>query len=138
MNIKIISTIIKSLEKDYDSSKDQNEKDDIHEALVCMNNYQNIYNKDIIKKSCKHDNIVPYSETSDMAKCADCDEIMEPWYCKPSPDKLCHYYSNVNGKDCYVELINGDRHDLKNHRLVDRDYENEDVCLFCENPEERK
>lgn len=138
MNLKIISTVIKSLEKDYGLAKEQIEKDDIHEALIYMKNAQDVYNKDLIKKSCKHLNIIRYSETSDMAKCAECEELMQPWYCKSSPDKLCHYYTNVNGKDCYIELINGDIHYLKNHRLVDRDHENEDVCLFCGNPEERK
>lgn len=80
------------------------------------------------KKSCKHE--IKENKYED-GSCCHCGESFG-WYCKDSPDHVCHYYSS-NGQ---IELINGefvatpDDHNDK--------YETDDSCIFCGNPEERK
>jgi len=57
------------------------------------------------------------------------------WYCIKSPDHTCHYRS-TNGK---IELIDGTMIDRpKSKYSPDPEYENEDSCIFCGLPEERK
>ena len=68
---------------------------------------------------------------SEGAYCSICERNFG-WRCKVSPDQCCHYYT-IDGK---VKLINGtlvqppENHDFEN--------ENDDSCIFCEMPEERK
>jgi len=59
------------------------------------------------------------------------------WYCPDSIDHHCHYYTERDDKGYYVELVNGD----KLYKLPedhDPDYETDDDCIFCHDPEERK
>lgn len=59
------------------------------------------------------------------------------WYCTESPDHSCHYFSEVdeNGNPI-VELHDGTIHRLPSDHNAE--YETNDQCLFCGNPEERK
>lgn len=58
------------------------------------------------------------------------------WYCPDSPDHTCHYYSQRDETGCFVKLIDGTRHYLPyDHRWQ---FESDDCCLFCGEPEERK
>lgn len=54
------------------------------------------------------------------------------WRCKESPDGVCHYYSN-DGK---VKMIDGTLVNVPEGH--DATYENDDECIFCGLPEERK
>lgn len=68
-------------------------------------------------------------------------EVVKPkkpdaWECKCSPDGYCHYFT-CDAAGQMIELYDG--------RLVpvpdpehDRNYETEDDCLFCHQPDERK
>lgn len=65
------------------------------------------------------------------AFCIICDSWFG-WFCDESPDHSCHYFSE-NGK---VKLNDGTLVDIPEDHDVD--YENEDECIFCGQPEERK
>jgi hypothetical protein len=56
-------------------------------------------------------------------------------YCDVSPDHACHYFT----EDGMIKLNNGQIIDSKtldpDH---DPDWETDDTCLFCSNPQERK
>jgi hypothetical protein len=56
------------------------------------------------------------------------------WRCPESPDGVCHYYTEEDGK---IHLIDGRKVDVpdKDH---DPQYETDDSCLFCREPSERK
>jgi len=54
------------------------------------------------------------------------------WYCEPSPDKRCHYYS----RDGKISLRNGNTVDIPTDH--DPEYETDDCCIFCGDPDERK
>lgn len=55
------------------------------------------------------------------------------WRCTESPDGVCHYFTNDNGR---VKLIDGTEVELA--EPPDPDYESNDSCLFCASPQERK
>lgn len=57
------------------------------------------------------------------------------WYCPESPDHICHYYSDLDEDERYVDSINGERIVLEDY---DGKYETSDQCIFCGQPEERK
>ena len=54
------------------------------------------------------------------------------WRCKSSPDSVCHY-SSENGK---VRMVDGSLVDVPKGHYPER--ENDDECIFCGEPEERK
>jgi len=68
---------------------------------------------------------------SEGAHCLICGTLWG-WRCKHSPDSVCHYSSH-EGK---VKMIDGTRVDVPNGH--NPEYENEDECIFCGMPEERK
>jgi len=55
------------------------------------------------------------------------------WWCPDSPDHTCHYFS----MDGMVELLDGTTIE-RPKGAIDPQYETEDQCLFCGQPEERK
>ena len=57
------------------------------------------------------------------------------WYCPDSPDHQCYYYTEAdeNG-DRYITTIN----DEKVIVVSNPDWETDDCCIFCGDPEERK
>jgi len=68
-----------------------------------------------------------------------CEEKFELWYCEKSPDHRCYYYTD--GKDeqgYYVLDINNNKIYIEGHTDKDEEYESDDCCLFCGQPEERK
>ncbi len=57
------------------------------------------------------------------------------WWCKVSPDHVCHYYtSTYEGKSC-VLLIDDTYYGFTPEK--DPEYQTEDECLFCGQPKER-
>ena len=72
------------------------------------------------------------------AKCGICGAYMCGWYCQKSPDHICHYSTEVdeNGKR-FTVLENGERCYMP-VAYDNQDYENDDDCLFCHLPDERK
>lgn len=82
---------------------------------------------DRLRDTCPH-MIVSRHES---AYCAVCGEGFG-WSCPNSPDKCCHYYT-VKG---FVELINGEK--VKPADDHDSNFETDDSCIFCGDPEERK
>lgn len=66
------------------------------------------------------------------------------WDCTPSPDGKCHYFSTEVAGKFFVNLNNGNKHclndnpNLTEYTMMDHKNENEDWCIFCGNPEERK
>ena len=74
----------------------------------------------------------PHSIVKDEGHCAICEKCYGHW-CPSSPDSVCHYYTNEHNK---VELINGQQVDCPDSHDVE--YETDDSCIFCHQPEERK
>jgi len=62
--------------------------------------------------------------------------IGDKWSCKKSPDHVCHYFSDNDGNVNYVVLADGRLFEL--HQHYENKFENEDSCIFCKQPEERK
>lgn len=69
------------------------------------------YNKE--SKNCKHENL-EVSKWTDNAHCNDCGFEPSGWYCVESPTLECRYYDEETG------------------------YYDEDCCIYCGQPEERK
>lgn len=71
------------------------------------------------------------------ATCEDCDTHFG-WWCPVSPDHTCYYHTEEIGKERGVTLHNGQNHIFQEYDLADVEYETEDNCLFCHDPDERK
>ena len=69
------------------------------------------YNKE--STNCNHENLI-VSKWCAHAHCDDCGFVTEGWYCKDSPTLECRYYDEETG------------------------YYDEDCCIYCGQPEERK
>jgi hypothetical protein len=69
---------------------------------------------------------------SDSATCETCDKDLG-WKCEHAPDGVCHYFSEDDGQ---VNLTNGQSVPVPDGH--DAQFETEDSCIFCQNPEERK
>ena len=69
---------------------------------------------------------------SESAECIVC-RCSFGWRCKVSPDGVCHYFTGDDGK---VVMIDGSKVDPV--EKIDKQDENDDMCLFCGFPEERK
>ena len=83
----------------------------------------------------RHEKLV---KDGDSAKCAKCGKWFG-WWCQTSPDNDCHYYTTEGvGGEYVVKLANGKTHIMPNYTSKDEEHENEDECLFCGGPEERK
>lgn len=83
---------------------------------------------------CTHENVIKDSESG---KCADCG-IDTGWYCPKSPDHTCHYYSEKKPDGYYVRLITGKAHKIVKYSKDKHENEEEDWCIFCGQPDERK
>ena len=83
---------------------------------------------------CEHKNIVKYKKW-DAPICDDCGKVFGGWFCPDSPDHACHYFTE-GGK---VELNTGEWAVPNPEHWEDgKEYETDDRCLFCGDPEERK
>lgn len=65
----------------------------------------------LLKSTCQHVNMV---ERYGVGKCEDCGYTTDNWFCKDSPTKQCDY-----------------------HNTIDDTYD-EDECIYCHEPDERK
>lgn len=85
-----------------------------------------------LRKECSH----LIEEVDGWASCVIC-SLGFGWYCPDSPDHVCHYFTEKNtlvaGK---VALIPAGF--ALPTQEIDPEYETEDKCLFCGNPDERK
>jgi len=81
---------------------------------------------------CKHE--VPNYKQDSSARCQICGKYFG-WSCHDSPDHVCHYFSIEKDGQIGVELIDGSFYPLPNHNA---DYESDDWCIFCQEPDERK
>lgn len=106
-----------------------------------------------LKKTCPHNIVCNVCHTNEKecapdrefghlgAECDICElgsEFDEDlgWFCPDSPDHLCHYFSQEHNQQRCVELLSGQLHPLSlNHK---REWETDDQCIFCGNPDERK
>ena len=97
-----------------------------------------------IERNCKHVIVqvgaAPKYNDEGSAVCEDCGTWFG-WWCPDSPDHTCHYHSYEI--EAYlltaraVELIDGDEHIFYDYK-GDPQYETDDECLFCGDPDERK
>lgn len=88
----------------------------------------------ILYSLCSHNH--PKINKDDTPHCSFCNAPLDGWFCSKSPDNICHYFSIKENGQCFVELSNGKHFTLpQNHQ---KEYENDDECLFCGEPEERK
>lgn len=84
----------------------------------------------LLIRTCKHETIIKEG-SYEGAVCDTCGSGFG-WYCPESPDHTCHYNS-VNG---LVTLIDGRTVPIPEEH--DPDYESDDSCIFCGEPDERK
>lgn len=106
-------------------------KENLNTKLSLIKNLQS-YDNSLAKKLldlnvCKNHTIV---RKNDTAYCSICNEYFN-WFCEESPDNTCHYYSKNN----QITLINKTTYTLKDYN---NDYETDDCCIFCGQPNERK
>lgn len=85
-----------------------------------------------IQSGCRH--IVV--DRNGTAYCEDC-ETHFGWWCPDSPDHLCQYFSFDKDGARAVKLKDGTEHIFQEYE-GDWKYENDDDCLFCGSPDERK
>jgi hypothetical protein len=90
------------------------------------------------RKRCPHvvsrDGTQDYDPEDDggVATCAICGREFG-WWCPDSPDNVCHYFTvGTQGK---VKLLAGEFVTSPEH---DPEYETDDRCLWCGQPNERK
>ena len=82
-----------------------------------------------LRKECRH--VFPPYEPFGLAICLVCDESFG-WSCSKSPDGVCHY-DNRGG---FVNLIDGTKVPVPpGHEEA---FENDDQCIWCGLPSERK
>jgi hypothetical protein len=81
----------------------------------------------LLISSCNH-SVVNYH---DCAQCVICEEIFGHW-CSNSPDHACHYYTDFGE----IVLVDGSR--IAAPLEHDVEYETDDSCIYCMDPEERK
>lgn len=84
--------------------------------------------KRIYSSICDHKKL---KQRNDYAECTECSTCIGH-YCSGSPDKKCHYYS----QNKELTLQDGTKYQLPED--YEDDYETEDCCIFCGEPEERK
>jgi hypothetical protein len=97
-----------------------------------------------IESNCKHVLVQvhanPKYDDNGSARCENCDRYFS-WWCPDSPDHACHYITHeVEGyllTARAVELVDGTEHILHDYE-GDPEYENDDGCVFCHEPDERK
>ena len=109
--------------------KPESKKDIIINKIKSMNEKEI---QRLFKDFCSHTMV---KKKGEGAYCTDCETGLG-WYCNQSPDNLCHYYSFEKDGKNHVELSNGHNHELDSS--YDNEYETEDDCIFCHEPEERK
>lgn len=97
-----------------------------------------------IESNCKHSikqvGATPKYKHEGFASCENCDRDFG-WWCPDSPDHTCHYYTVIVEGFLItaraVELVNGTEHILYDYD-GDPEYETDDDCVFCHEPDERK
>lgn len=88
-----------------------------------------------------------YSTTIEV-KCKVCGTVQahdHGWTCEKSPDGICHYYTDTDrdGVRCVVLTDGTMDHNFPRTEEGSNwewhpDYETDDMCLYCGEPEERK
>lgn len=81
---------------------------------------------------CAHEQVV---KKDDSAKCTECNCNLG-WYCPKSPDHQCYYYSEEIAGKKFIVLNNDTKVPLPDDH--NSEYETDDSCLFCGEPDERK
>ena len=85
---------------------------------------------------CAHKTLI---ETSyEVGQCKDCKKTFD-WYCPDSPDNQCHYYTQDTPEGKGLLFRDGTIMLTKDFpEDWDPDYETDDCCIFCGQPDERK
>lgn len=84
---------------------------------------------------CTHENIKKSVASSAVCECG----TNFGWFCPESPDKTCHYNTEKASDGFYVTLASGFRHKMPAfYTEENHNNENEDECIFCGEPDERK
>lgn len=97
-----------------------------------------------IENNCQHVVVHVHAKSeygwNGSARCENCDRYLS-WWCPDSPDHTCHYHTHeVEAfllKARAVELIDGTEYIIHDYE-GDPKYENDDDCVFCHEPDERK
>lgn len=83
---------------------------------------------------CKHPTT---SKKEESHYCQQCKSYVgEGWWCPDSPDHHCYYFTEEGFESRYVVLKDGTEYHF--HKGHDAEYETDDCCLFCCQPDERK
>ena len=85
---------------------------------------------------CAHTTLI---ETNyEVGQCKDCKKTFD-WYCPDSPDNQCHYYTQDTPEGKGLMFRDGSIMLTKDFpEDWDPDYETDDCCIFCGQPDERK
>ena len=97
-----------------------------------------------IETNCKHVIVEVGAEPkygwNGSAVCEDCNTSFG-WWCPTSPDHTCYYYTHEAAgyllTSRFIVLRDGTDFILRDYK-GDPEYENDDDCVFCHEPDERK
>ena len=88
---------------------------------------------DLLQQECKHTKL---KQSGESMVCADCGKSFG-WHCPDSQDNLCHYHSDFDQDNkSFIKFHDGSVKYLPDDH--DPEEENEDSCIFCQAPDERK
>lgn len=93
---------------------------------------KDLFISEVLTILCPHLNLV---KSKGNSACKMCRSLFS-WWCPLSLDNLCHYETD---KKFDVTLKNGAKFNISpNYTQAAQEYETEDVCLFCGDPEDRQ
>jgi hypothetical protein len=119
----------------------QNEDHPIGQAektLQAVTKMRDEWSEEIKQENCKHDGKIGKADY-DAPQCKQCQKVFSSWYCPNSPDHNCHYYSHKVKGGFAITLVSGKEFKIEHkYTLQDHENEEEDWCIFCGQPEERK
>lgn len=120
---------------DQDQNQDRNKLEEIKDYESQIEVLKNKIK--VLRDSCDH-------KLNFNSTCTLCSKDFYGWYCKHSPDNLCHYYAHSSKDDDkkYVYLYgNSSNKSFLSEEImvnIEKWGYSEDWCIFCGEPEERK
>jgi hypothetical protein len=100
----------------------------------------NHHKLDLLHKAitpCLHPSTINKGESHYCTECKS--YVGDGWWCPSSPDNHCYYFTDFGSRGTIVVLADGTNFDYRGYdEDHDPEYETDDCCLFCGQPDERK